>query len=312
MTRIICGVDIASSSLAARIGQDGAAATFANTPEGIAELAAFCDSHQVALVAMEATGGYEQRAFAQLSEHGLPVAVVNPRAVRQFAQSMGWLEKTDAIDAGMIAWYAQTRKSQPLSLAPPTQLELRARVTRLRQLTEVRTAQLNQQRLVTNPAIQQSFRQMLKFLAEQIQELEQAIAALIEADPLWRELNQAFRIIKGVADRTVARIMAEMPEIGTLSNKTISKLAGLALWPTTQASIRANAQCEEAAPPSETSCSWWAAWSLVTSRTSSPSSSACAPPASHPKSFVSPWPTSCSSASTPKPAMFANRTNTSN
>jgi transposase len=228
VTRTICGVDVASSSLAARIGQDGAAATFANTQQGIAELAAFCRSRQVELVAMEATGGYEQRAFAQLSEHGLPVAVVNPRAVRQFAQSMGALEKTDAIDAGMIAWYAETKKSPALCLAPQTQLELRARVTRLRQLTEVRTAQLNQQRLVTNSAVQKGFGQMLAFLAQQIEELEQAIAAIIDADPLWRALNQAFRTIKGVADRTVARIMAEMPEIGTLSNKTISKLAGLA------------------------------------------------------------------------------------
>jgi transposase len=228
VTRIICGVDIASSSLAARIGNDGAAATFANTQDGIADLAAFCESHRVELIAMEATGGYEQRAFAQLSEDGLPVAIVNPRAVRQFAQSMGALEKTDAIDAGMIAWYAQTKNSQPLCLAPKTQLELRARVTRLRQLTEVRTAQLNQQRLVLDPVIQRGFRQMLRFLAKQIEMLEQAIAALIQADPLWRHLDQAFRTIKGVADRTVARIMAEMPEIGTLSNKTISKLAGLA------------------------------------------------------------------------------------
>lgn len=228
MTRIICGVDVASSSLAARIGQDGPAAAFANTQEGITRLASFCESHRVELVAMEATGGYEQRAFAQLSEHGLPVAVVNPRAVRQFAQSMGWLEKTDTIDAGIIAWYAETKKSQPLCLAPQTQLELRARVTRLRQLTEVRTAQLNQRRLVTHPAIQKGFGEMLALLAQQIEELEQAIAALIDADPLWRQLNQAFRTIKGVADRTVARIMAEMPEIGTLSNKTVSKLAGLA------------------------------------------------------------------------------------
>lgn len=228
MTRIICGVDIASASLAACIGHGGAASTFANSQEGIADLAAFCESHGVELVAMEATGGYEQRAFAQLSEHGLPVAVVNPRAVRQFAQSMGALEKTDAIDAGMIAWYAETKKSQPLCLAPRTQLELRARVTRLRQLTEVRTAQLNQQRLVINAAVQKGFGEMLKFLAEQIRELERAITALIDADPLWRELNLAFRAIKGVADRTVARIMAEMPEIGTLSGKTISKLAGLA------------------------------------------------------------------------------------
>jgi transposase len=228
VTRIVCGVDVASSSLAARIGQDGAARTFANTQQGIADLAAFCQSRQVELVAMEATGGYEQRALAQLSEHGLPVAIVNPRAVRQFAQSMGALEKTDLIDAGMIAWYAETKKSQPLCMAPPTQLELRARVTRLRQLTEVRTAQLNQRRLVTNPAIQEGFAQMLRFLAQQIEELEQAIAALIAADPLWCALNQAFRTIKGVADRTVARLMAEMPEIGALSNKTISKLAGLA------------------------------------------------------------------------------------
>ncbi|WP_263415210.1 IS110 family RNA-guided transposase [Terriglobus albidus] len=228
MTRIICGVDVACCSLAARIGEDGASASFPNTQEGIAGLAAFCDSYGVELVAMEATGGYEQGAFAQLSEHGLPVAIVNPRAVRQFAQSMGLLEKTDAIDAGVIAWYAQTKKCQPLCLAPQTQLELRARVTRLRQLTDVRTAQLNQQRLVTNPTVQAGFKKMLAFLAEQIAELEQAIATLIEADPLWRELNQAFRTIKGVADRTVARIMAEMPEIGTLSNKTISKLAGLA------------------------------------------------------------------------------------
>jgi transposase len=228
VTRIICGVDIASSSLAARIGRDGAGSTFPNTQHGIAELAGFCTSHGVELVAMEATGGYEQRAFAQLSEQGLPVAVVNPRAVRQFAQSMGALEKTDAIDSGMIAWYAETKKCRPLCLAAKAQLELRARVTRLRQLTELRTAQLNQQRLVIDPAIQKGFRKILQFLAQQIEELEHAVAALIQSDPLWRELDQAFRTIKGVADRTVARIMAEMPEIGTLSNKSISKLAGLA------------------------------------------------------------------------------------
>ena len=228
MTRIICGVDVASQSLEARIGQQGAASSFANTAEGIAALAAFCRAHQAELVAMEATGGYEQQAFAQLSGQGLPVAILNPRAVRQFAQSMGSLEKTDRIDAGMIAWYAEVKQSQPACLAPRSQQHLRALVTRLRQLTDLRTAQRNQQRLVTDRAVAAGFRKMLAFLAKQIAELEQRIAALIEQDPLWRELNQAFRTIKGVADRTVARLMAEMPEIGTLSNKTISKLAGLA------------------------------------------------------------------------------------
>jgi transposase len=228
VTRTICGVDVASKSLEARVGQQGAAGSFPNNPEGIAALAAFCQAHRVELVAMEATGGYEQQAFAQLSEQGLPVAILNPRAVRQFAQSMGLLEKTDAIDAGMIAWYAEVKKSPPVCLAAQSQQHLRALVTRLRQLTEVRTAQLNQRRLVTDRAVASSFRKMLAFLAKQISELEQRIAALIEQDPLWRELDQTFRTIKGVADRTVARMMAEMPEIGTLSNKSISKLAGVA------------------------------------------------------------------------------------
>src|SRR5215472_16646085 len=228
VTRIICGVDISSSSLEARIGRDGVATSFPNRAEGIAALAAFCHAHQVELVAMEATGGYEQLPFAQLSQGGLPVAILNPRAVRQFAEGMGRLEKTDRIDAGMIAWYAEVPQSPPVCLAPQSQQQLRALVTRLRQLTEVRTAQLNQQRLVTDRSVQASFRKLLALVAGQIRDLEQRIARLIDQDPLWRELNQAFRTIKGVADRTVCRLMAEMPEIGTLSNKTISKLAGLA------------------------------------------------------------------------------------
>jgi transposase len=228
VTRTICGVDISSQSLDARIGHEGAFAQFPNTTEGIAALLSFCQAHQVGLIAMEATGGYEQQAFAQLSEQGLPVAILNPRAVRQFAQSMGSLEKTDRIDAGMIAWYAEVKKSPPLCLAAKSQQHLRALVTRLRQLTDIRTAQLNQQRLVTDRAVQSSFKKLLAMLARQIRDLEQRIAVLLDQDPLWRELNQAFRTIKGVADRTVARIMADMPEIGMLSNKTISKLAGVA------------------------------------------------------------------------------------
>jgi transposase len=221
-------VDVSSSSLEARVGREGAGASFPNNPEGIAALADLCQRLGADLVAMEATGGYEQQAFAQLSEAGLPVAILNPRGVRQFAQSMGRLEKTDRIDAGMIAWYAEVKKPQPVCLAPQNQQHLRALVTRLRQLTEIRTAQLNQQRLVNDRSVQTSFRKLLAFVERQIGDLEQRIARLIDQDPLWRELNQTFRTIKGVADRTVCRLMAEMPEIGTLSNKTISKLAGLA------------------------------------------------------------------------------------
>lgn len=228
MTRIICGVDVSSDSLEARIGPEGAEASFANNVEGITALAEFCGQHQVELVAMEATGGYEQMSYAQLSEQNLGVAILNPRAVRKFAESMGRLEKTDRIDAGMIAWYAEVRKSAPLCLAPKRQQHLRALVTRLRQLTDIRTGQRNQRRLVIDGVVQDSFTQLLALVECQIEELAQSIATLIGEDPLWKELDRSFRTIKGVADRTVSRLMAEMPEMGTLSNKTISKLAGVA------------------------------------------------------------------------------------
>lgn len=228
MTRIICGVDVSSRSLDASLGRSGTPQRFANSPAGIAQLAEFCLAQQVDLVAMEATGGYERQAFALLSEHGLQVAILNPRAVRQFAQSMGRLEKTDAIDAAMIAWFAEINGSQPRTLSQPGQQQLRALVTRLRQLTDLRTAQKNQQRLITDTRVQASFSELLGVLQRQMRSLADSIAELISTDPLWRELDHAFRTIKGVADRTVARIMAEMPEIGTLSNKAVSKLAGLA------------------------------------------------------------------------------------
>jgi transposase len=228
VTRIICGVDISSVSLEARIGRDGAGGSFANNPEGIAALTAFCQAHQVDLVAMEATGGYERQPFALLSAEGVAVTVLNPRAVRRFAEGMGVMEKTDALDAGLIAWFAEVKRSQPLSPCSVSQQQLRALVTRLRQLTQIRTAQRNQRRLVTDAAVQASFDELLALLAKQMRALEIAIAELIAQDPLWRELDPVFRSIKGVADRTVARLMAEMPEIGTLPNKAISKLAGVA------------------------------------------------------------------------------------
>jgi transposase len=225
---MICGVDVSSKSLDARIGRDGATARFTNNPTGIAELAEFCQCHKVHLVAMEATGGYEKKPFALLWAAGIQVAVVNPRAVRNFAQGMGLFEKTDRIDAGVIAWYAHTKQCVAVSPASVEQQQLKAMVTRLRQLTELRAAQRNQRLLVTDKVVLKSYRKLLDLVQRQIRDLEVAIAGLIDADAVWHKLDQSFRSIKGVADRTVARLMAEMPEIGRLSNKKISKLAGLA------------------------------------------------------------------------------------
>jgi len=219
-----------SSSLAARRRTERSRSHISNKQtEGIAGLAAFCHNHDVELVAMEATGGLRTAGFRAAFRIGLSGHHRQPAGGAQFAPEHGSAgKKTDSIDAGMIAWYAGDQEIPASVPAPQTQLELRARVTRLRQLTELRTTQLNQQRLVTNRAVQAGFRKMLGLCGQTDPGTGKSIAALIDADPLWRELDQAFRTIKGVADRTVARIMAEMPEIGTLSNKTISKLAGVA------------------------------------------------------------------------------------
>ena len=110
MTQIICGVDVSSKTLDACIGRRGPIGRFACTAEGVAALAAFCKAHQVELVVMEATGGYEKLPFALLWAHGMPAAIVNPRSVRRFAEGMGFFEKTDRIDAGVIAWYAEVKR----------------------------------------------------------------------------------------------------------------------------------------------------------------------------------------------------------
>jgi transposase len=228
VAQTICGVDVSSLTLEARIGSDGPGRSFANIPEGIAALASFCQQPGVQLVALEATGGYEKQAFALLWARGLPVAILNPRAVRRFAEGMGLLEKTDQIDAGVIAWFAAVKHVVASTPASAAQQRLQALVTRLRQLTELQVAQRNQRRLVTDATVSAAFTKLLALVAGQIRELEAAIAEMIAADALWQQLDQAFRSIKGVADRTVARLMAELPEIGTLSNKAVSKLAGLA------------------------------------------------------------------------------------
>jgi transposase len=207
---------------------DGASGQFENSLAGVESLLGFCRGHAVELVVMEATGGYERLAFGGLWAEGMGCAVVNPRAVRQFAEAMGCLEKTDRIDAAAIAGYALAKRIVAQPPAGEVQRQLGALVTRLRQLTALRTMQKNQRRLVEDVDALGSIDEMLALIARQIRSFEVRIGAVIADDPLWARLDAAFRSIKGVADRTVARVLAELPEIGTLSNKAAAKLAGVA------------------------------------------------------------------------------------
>lgn len=228
MEKIICGVDVSSETLDGRIGQSGPFIKVARTPEGISDLKAFCAGHGVELVVMEATGGYEKLPFGLLWSQGLACAIVNPRSVRRFAEAMGFLEKTDRIDAGIIAHYAQVKRLVGQAPASAAQERLRALVTRMRQLTQMKVVQINQRRLIGDPTVLASIDEVTAVIRRQIKAFEADIAELLGADPLWRALDEAFREVKGVAGRTVARLAAEMPEIGTLTGKASAKLVGLA------------------------------------------------------------------------------------
>jgi len=228
VTTIICGVDVSSLHLDARIGLDGPALRCPRDAAGIAALAAFCREHQAALVVLEATGGYERLPFALLGAEGLPCALANPRQVRRFAEAMGRLEKTDRIDAGLIAHFGAVKALAPQAPARDSQRRLEALTVRLRQLTSARVAQANQRRLVEDATVLGSIDRISAALTQEIRTLEAEIDALLDADPLWRGLAQALRTIKGVAGRTVATVLAHLPEIGTLSNKAVAKLVGLA------------------------------------------------------------------------------------
>lgn len=229
MRKIICGVDVSKASLDACIEPGTTRGRFGNDAAGIAELAAFCRQHQAELVVMEATGGYERRAFLLLWEQGLPCAVTNARNVRQYAEAMGMLEKTDRIDAQMIARFARDKGLQPMPLPSQAQWRIKALVARLRQLTDDLTVQKQRRSsLFDNAEMLASLDEVIALLKRQSRTLEGEIASMIDDDPLWAKLTETWRELKGVAGRTVAWLMAELPEIGTYSNRAIAKLVGLA------------------------------------------------------------------------------------
>ncbi|MGH6682785.1 MAG: transposase, partial [Pseudolabrys sp.] len=160
---------------------------------------------------------------------GLPCAITNARQVRLFAEAMSVLEKTDRIDAGIIARFAQTKGLQPTPVPSAVQQRLKAFVARLRQVTDDLTVQKQRRSsLLDNPEMLASINEVIAVLKRQSRTLSGEIGSMINDDPLWAHLEQACRSVKGVADRTVAYLMADLPELGTYDNKAIAKLVGVA------------------------------------------------------------------------------------
>jgi transposase len=227
--KIICGVDVSKARLDACIEPGSIRGSFENDAAGISALAAFCRQHRAELVAMEASGGYERKAFLLLWQQELPCAIANARNVRLYAEAMGMLEKTDTIDTAMIARFARDKNLQPTPLPSQAQQRIKALVARLRQVTDDLTVQKQRRAsLLDNAEMLASLDEVIALLKRQSRTLEGEIASMIDDDPLWAKLAQTFRSVKGVAGRTVARLMADLPEIGTYSNKAIAKLVGVA------------------------------------------------------------------------------------
>jgi len=223
----ICGVDVSKAWLDGWIEGAGHR-RFANDPEGVALLGVWSGGKGVSLIVMEASGGIEQPAYLALWRQGCPCAIANPKSVRRFAEAMGRLEKTDRIDAELIAGYAAAKRLKPTPPPSSQQRQLTALATRLRQVSADLGVQRQRLHSTRDPDALASLKEAIAFFARQAKALADRIAALIDTDPLWQALDKSLRSVKGVAGRTVATLLAELPDIGILSNKAVVKLVGLA------------------------------------------------------------------------------------
>jgi transposase len=202
---------------------------YPNDEAGIAALVGRLDALRPApqLVVLEATGGLERAVVAALALAGLPVAVVNPRQVRDFAKATGQLAKTDALDAGVLAHFAQALQPPPTPLPDAQQQEVAALVERRRQLVGMLTAEKNRAHQAP-PAVRPLIQAHIAWLEQALSDLHGTLDQLLHASPLWCERAQLLQSVKGVGPKTAYTLLADLPELGTLAPKQLAALVGLA------------------------------------------------------------------------------------
>jgi transposase len=226
------GIDLAKASFQAAADADAPAArfnaSFTYDAAGIALLLERLKSLDVQLVVMEATGGLERKLAAELSEVGYVVAVINPRQARDFAKAVGTLAKTDKVDAGVLAQLARILKPQSRPLPSAEQIRLKDLSARRRQLMHMRTQELNRSQQATLKDVSKSIKHLITTLDREIAKIEKQIADLIDSNSDWKKKANLMDSVKGVGIHTAHAILAELPEIGTLSKRQITSLAGLA------------------------------------------------------------------------------------
>jgi len=224
---IYVGVDVAKRTLEVGVRPAGTSFSAGNDAPGCAQLAQRLVGMQPALVVLEASGGYERMLVGELGTAGVAVVVVNPRQTRDFARALGRLEKTDKVDALMLAEFAARVKPKVRPLPDPQAQALAAVMARRRQLVEMLVAEQN--RLGQAPAVlHHDLRSHIDFLRKQLHQLDQDLDQLLQQSPLWREQEDLLKGVPGIGPVTCATLLADLPELGHLNRRAIAKLVGLA------------------------------------------------------------------------------------
>jgi len=222
------GIDVAKDSIEVAFLPEAQPLSLSNDAAGFRQLRERLQGLAPCLIVVEATGGYERRLVADLIDFGWAVALVNPRRVRDYARGVGCLAKTDRLDAAVLARFAREVQPHPLAKTPEKQRELEELVNRRRQLLGLQTAESNRLEMAVGRQAQQSIQKVLKLLQRQIEQMNKAIAQLIESDDTWRRKDEILQGVPGIGKVTSATLVGELPELGQLDRQRVSALVGLA------------------------------------------------------------------------------------
>jgi transposase len=229
-TAAVVGIDVSKNRLdiAHLHGDASLPASVENTPQGHTALVEAFSQNPPRLIVLEATGGYQRAIVADLAAAGLPVVVANPRQVRDFARGLGILAKTDAIDAMVLARFAEKIDPPVRKLPDEAAQALADLLARRRQLVELRTAEKNRLQQASAPRIKASIRAVLTTLDAQIAALDDDLDGHIRRSPAWREKENVLLSVPGVGAQTARTLLACLPELGTISRQAIAALVGVA------------------------------------------------------------------------------------
>jgi len=223
---LFVGIDVSKDTLDVGIIPTEEVKRFTNDDNGCRELASWLSGSPPNLIVLESTGGLEMQAAGVLSSAGLPVVIVNPRQVRNFARALGKLAKTDAIDALVIARFAQAVQPKVRPLKDDQTLELKALVTRRKQLNDMLVAEQNRLK-GSHHRVKKSVTATISWLKNQIEDTDKDISDSISNNDIWRDKEEILTSVKGVGPVLSASLLCLLPELGTLCRKKISALVGV-------------------------------------------------------------------------------------